>query len=150
MAFWVADLVVGAYQSGAVLLLQARPIINVTTTLELTELDGVDPGRAGCPLDPNSAHACFAFSACFRLEPSAVVNATGGGQRQRETMAIRSVDPVGLIFFLNGHDVPFTLCTAQCVPYTLCTVPCVPCAPVRYFSNSYRKCFLNRFQLLST
>ena len=150
MAFWVADLVVGAYQSGAVLLLQARPIINVTTTLQLTELDGVDPGRAGCPLDQNSAHACFAFSACFRLEPSAVVNATGGGQRQRETMAIRSVDPVGLIFFLNGHDVPFTLCTAQCVPYTLCTVPCVPCAPVRYFSNSYRKCFLNRFQLLST
>ena len=87
-----ADLLVGAYQSGAVLLLQARPIINVTTTLELKELDGVDPGRAGCPLDPGSAHACFAFSACFRIE--AAVNGTtttaGDGLRiRRENKAIR-------------------------------------------------------------
>jgi hypothetical protein len=87
------DLLVGAYQSGTILLLQARPIINVTTTLETTELDGVDPGRAGCPLDPTSAHACFAFSACFRLEAAVNGTASGGGGRQqlRENKAIRYV-----------------------------------------------------------
>jgi hypothetical protein len=31
-------------------------------------LQSIDPGQAGCELDPESSHACFHFKACFRIE----------------------------------------------------------------------------------
>ena len=59
---------IGSYSSNAVYLLLARPIINVTTSVEDSLLRAVDPGTAGCPLDPDSEYTCFHFSACFRVE----------------------------------------------------------------------------------
>jgi len=66
------DLLVGAFSSSAVVLLKARPIINVTTSLEDSMLRRIDPGKAGCLKDPNSPHACFHFSACFTVEEDQV------------------------------------------------------------------------------
>merc|ERR1719422_2193555 len=62
------DLVIGAYNANAVVLLRSRPIISVSTYLEETGLHGIDPGKSGCDLDPDSSHACFDFKTCFQLD----------------------------------------------------------------------------------
>jgi len=62
------DLIIGAYNANTVLLLRSRPIISVTTHLEDSMLQSIDPGKAGCELDPESSHSCFHFKACFRIE----------------------------------------------------------------------------------
>ena len=58
----------GAFSSGLVLLLKARPFIWVSTQLEDSALRSIDPGKAGCQLDPASPHACFHFKACFSVD----------------------------------------------------------------------------------
>ena len=50
------------------MLLRSRPIISVSTYLEETGLHGIDPGKSGCDLDPDSSHACFDFKTCFQLD----------------------------------------------------------------------------------
>ncbi len=62
------DLLVGAYGSEHVFLLRARPIIDISTFVDETNLKGIDPGRAGCPDDEDSEEACFGFSACFSVD----------------------------------------------------------------------------------
>ena len=62
------DLVIGAYSSNAVVMLKSRPIISVSTHLLEDGLHNIDPGKAGCDLDPDSDHACFSFAACFKVE----------------------------------------------------------------------------------
>jgi hypothetical protein len=41
------DLLVGAYQSNLVFLLRSRPIIDITTSVDDSNLKGIDPGRSG-------------------------------------------------------------------------------------------------------
>jgi hypothetical protein len=48
------DLLVGAYQSNLVFLLRSRPIIDITTSVDDSNLKGIDPGRSG-----NYYHYCF-------------------------------------------------------------------------------------------
>ena len=62
------DLLIGAYSSNAVVMLKSRPIISVSTHLLEDGLHNIDPGKAGCDLDPDSDHACFSFAACFKVE----------------------------------------------------------------------------------
>lgn len=62
------DLLVGAYQSNTVLVLRARPIIDITTFVDETNLKGIDPGRAGCPEDMDSEDTCFGFKTCFSVD----------------------------------------------------------------------------------
>ena len=62
------DLIIGAFNSNAVIMLRSRPIISVSTYLEEAGLHGIDPGKPGCDLDPDSSHACFSFKACFQLD----------------------------------------------------------------------------------
>ena len=49
-------------------MLRSRPIISVSTYLEESGLHGIDPGKSGCDLDPDSSHACFDFKTCFQLD----------------------------------------------------------------------------------
>ncbi len=62
------DLVVGAYQSGLVFLLRSRPIIDISTYVDETNLKAIDPGRSGCTDDPDADEACFGFTACFSVD----------------------------------------------------------------------------------
>ena len=59
---------IGAYNSSSVVLLRARPIIDVTTSLYIDNLERIDPGKAGCSVDRDTDDACFDFRACFRVE----------------------------------------------------------------------------------
>lgn len=47
------DLLVGAYESSAAVLLRSRPIVDITT--EIGELTGIDPSTYGCPEDLDAA-----------------------------------------------------------------------------------------------
>ena len=61
------DLMVGAYESSAVFMFRARPIIDISTYVDDQNLRGIDPGQTGCQDDPASQDACFGFSACFKV-----------------------------------------------------------------------------------
>jgi hypothetical protein len=51
------DLMIGAYDVDAVLLLRARPIINILTSVEPSaNLQNIDPSQMGCPKHPNANH----------------------------------------------------------------------------------------------
>lgn len=63
------DLVVGAYNSSAVIGLLARPIINIKTEVKSIELKNIDPAKQGCPSDPTTNLTCFSFKACCSIDP---------------------------------------------------------------------------------
>lgn len=60
------DLIVGAYESDAVVLLRARPIIDIITSVK-GQLKNIDPNEKHCADDPTVKQVCFSFSACFRF-----------------------------------------------------------------------------------
>lgn len=62
------DLVVGAYQSSATVVLLSRPITNIRTEVRSSELKNIDPSRQGCTSDPGTNLTCFAFKACCAIE----------------------------------------------------------------------------------
>ncbi|XP_033229880.1 integrin alpha-PS1 isoform X2 [Belonocnema kinseyi] len=66
------DLLVGAYEDAAVVLLRSRNIINITTYIRYVnkdrvyqdKIESIDPGKLGCVADPHSMYTCFSFEAC--------------------------------------------------------------------------------------
>lgn len=60
------DMVVGAYESDAIIILRARPIIDIQTHVR-GQLSNIDPNRLGCEMDPNSKLVCFSFDTCFEV-----------------------------------------------------------------------------------
>lgn len=63
------DLLIGAYQSSAAVALLARPIINIKTEVQSTELKNIDPSKQGCASDPTTNLTCFSFKACCSIDP---------------------------------------------------------------------------------
>lgn len=59
------DLMIGAYDVDTVVLLRARPIINITTSVEpAANLQNIDPSRMGCAKHPNANHTWQANYFC--------------------------------------------------------------------------------------
>lgn len=63
------DLLVGAYQSSAVVALLSRPITNIETEVRGTELKKIDPTKFGCRNNATSGLTCFSFLACCSIKP---------------------------------------------------------------------------------
>lgn len=63
------DLLVGAYNSSAVIGLLSRPITNIKTEVKILELKNIDPSKIGCKNDLNSNLTCFSFQACCAIDP---------------------------------------------------------------------------------
>lgn len=63
------DLLIGAYQSAAAVVLFSRPIINIRTEVRSNELKKLDPTKQGCDSDPGTNLTCFSFKACCSIEP---------------------------------------------------------------------------------
>lgn len=61
------DLLVGAYESDAVILLRTRPIIDIETSVH-GKLDNIDPTQPGCEEDRNSKLTCFPINVCFKIK----------------------------------------------------------------------------------
>lgn len=63
------DLLIGAYESSAAIVLLARPITNIRTEVRSIELKNIDPAKQGCPSDPTTNLTCFSFKACCSIDP---------------------------------------------------------------------------------
>ncbi|KYN02758.1 Integrin alpha-PS1 [Cyphomyrmex costatus] len=71
-----SDLLVGAYENDAVVLLRSKKIIDISTYIRYAKKDGIyqdtiepiDPNKIACLADSNSNHTCFAFEACCKTE----------------------------------------------------------------------------------
>lgn len=63
------DLLIGAYNSAAAIALLSRPITNIKTYVEGSELKNIDPTKQGCSRDPTSNLTCFTFEACCSISP---------------------------------------------------------------------------------
>jgi len=60
------DLLVGAYEQDSAILLRARPIINIVTSVR-GKLTNIDPTNNFCDEEPSIKMVCFPFEACFRF-----------------------------------------------------------------------------------
>ncbi|XP_016979927.1 integrin alpha-PS1 isoform X1 [Drosophila rhopaloa] len=63
------DVVIGAFNSSAAVILLARPIISIQTKVLRKELHNMDPNQPGCLADPSSNLTCFTFQACCSIDP---------------------------------------------------------------------------------
>lgn len=69
------DLLIGAYDSDAVVLLRSRPIIKIRTSVAGHQTI-INPDVVGCDDDRNSKVACFSVQPCFQL----IGNSQRGGR----------------------------------------------------------------------
>ncbi|XP_037816674.1 integrin alpha-PS1 isoform X1 [Lucilia sericata] len=63
------DIVVGAYNSSAVVALLSRPIISIQTKWRSNEMKNIDPTKPGCSTDHFTNLTCFTFEACCSIDP---------------------------------------------------------------------------------
>lgn len=64
-----SDLLIGAYQSAAAVVLLSRPITNIRTYVDESEIKNIDPSKQGCARDQATNLTCFAIEACCSISP---------------------------------------------------------------------------------
>lgn len=72
------DLLIGAYQSAAVVALLSRPITHIQTEVRGVELKNIDPSKQGCSKDIHTNLTCFSFLACCSISPYQTTNEQRG------------------------------------------------------------------------
>ncbi|KAK3914130.1 Integrin alpha-PS1 [Frankliniella fusca] len=78
------DLLAGAYESDAVVLLRSRPIIGIRTRVHPERnLMNIDPNGQGCDRDPDYKHTCFSFQTCCTIEAVKHNQRNEGGKNVR-------------------------------------------------------------------
>ncbi|XP_042879254.1 integrin alpha-PS1-like, partial [Penaeus japonicus] len=67
------DLLTSSFCSDRVLLIRARPIIDIQTKVQSqnNQLENIDPSKKGCMEDISSPETCFSFDACFKMDNDA-------------------------------------------------------------------------------
>ncbi|XP_055302350.1 integrin alpha-PS1 isoform X2 [Sitodiplosis mosellana] len=63
------DLLIGAYQSAAAVILLSRPITNIRTYVDESEIKNIDPTKQGCARDQSTNLTCFTIEACCSISP---------------------------------------------------------------------------------
>ncbi|KAK8740447.1 hypothetical protein OTU49_002915 [Cherax quadricarinatus] len=96
------DLLTSSFCSDRVLLIRARPIIDIQTQVQSKgQLQNIDPSKKGCAEDVFAHETCFSFSACFKMDNNA---GTRTGLRIKYTIEERVYkdQPIARIRFDNG------------------------------------------------
>ena len=61
-----SDVLVGAYASDAIVILRARPVIDIVTWFG-NKTVRINPTESGCDKEPTSPEVCFQIESCFRI-----------------------------------------------------------------------------------
>ncbi|XP_045602877.2 uncharacterized protein [Procambarus clarkii] len=101
------DLLTSSFCSDRVLLIRARPIIDIQTQVQSQgQLQNIDPSKKGCTEDLGASETCFSFDACFKMDNNA---GTRTGLRLKYTIEERVYkdQPIARVRFSDGlHDRP--------------------------------------------
>ncbi|XP_042235673.1 integrin alpha-PS1-like isoform X1 [Homarus americanus] len=97
------DLLTSSFCSDRVLLIRARPIIDIQTEVNSKNLENIDPTKKGCTEDIGSTETCFSFGACFKMTNNAN---TRTGLRLKYTIEERVYknQPIARVRFGNSFE----------------------------------------------
>ncbi|VVC46162.1 Hypothetical protein CINCED_3A016546 [Cinara cedri] len=62
------DLISGAYESDMAILIRARPIVDITISVDQEKLSNIDPTNLSCSSNETSSVTCFTFDVCCSLK----------------------------------------------------------------------------------
>ena len=63
-----SDIVVGAFDSDAALVIRSRPVIDIVTYFKERRTNYIDPSLLGCETNPYSKEFCFTIESCFLIK----------------------------------------------------------------------------------
>ncbi|XP_064116028.1 LOW QUALITY PROTEIN: integrin alpha-PS1-like [Macrobrachium nipponense] len=95
------DLLTSSFCSDRVLLIRARPVIDIYTEVRSKNLENIDPTKKGCTEDISAQETCFSFDACFKMDNDA---GTRTGLKLKYTIEEISDRPLARVRFDNSRS----------------------------------------------